>query len=345
VPIKPRLLGFRNFLILACCPLVLFMGCGQRPDRIQTEPVEAPPVIEHVVETPTPGPTSEPTPEPATTPPAPVNVTVLLSDDLPHYQSVRDEVVRLAGEEYVTSYSLSGSEARAMELEADLQRAENVLAVGLVASKVAERLGDAKAVFCQVFNYQENGLPGSHMRGIEMLPDLGKAAEVWTRLDPDLERVGVITGPGQARRLERAATQLRAHGIELVYRVTNSDKETLLEFQRLAEEIDGYWMFPDNRVLSSSTIREIMERAKRSRIGVLANDPGFHQIGAVICAANEPGEIAAEAWTIFEESRDEIRFSKTSLEPLSRASVTVNRDVAVQLGYSTEGLSEDLLAR
>ena len=37
----------------------------------------------------------------------------------------------------------------------------------------AERIEGAKIVFCQVFNYQENGLPGENTRGIETMPDLG----------------------------------------------------------------------------------------------------------------------------------------------------------------------------
>jgi len=180
---------------------------------------------------------------------------------------------------------------------------------------------------------------------MEMLPDLGPAAAVWSELDPDLKRIGVITGPGQARRLARASAELREHGIELVYRVTNSDKETLLEYQRLLEEIDGYWMFPDNRVLSSSTIREIMSLSKRYRIGVMANDPGFHQIGALICAASQSAEVAAGAWSMFEAARDDDQFAESSVEPLSRCSVTVREDVAAHLGYVTTDLPEELLAR
>ena len=337
-----RFIGIRTLLLLFCCALIVASGCRRRPGPVQTEPVEDPPVVEEVFEAPEPEPEPEPAPVP---PPPPVRVTVLVSDELPHYQYVGDELVRQAGSDNVSVYSLAGSEARAAQILDEIGGPENVLAVGLLAAKAAERLPESKVVFCQVFNYHENGLPGEGVCGIEMMPHLAHAVELWTDLDPELKRIGVITGPGQARRLARASAELREHDIDLVYRVTNSDKETLLEFQRLLDEIDGYWMFPDNRVLSSSTIREIMALSKRNRIGVLANDPGFHQIGALICAASEPAEIAAEAWAMFENARDLTRFEASSVEPLSRCSVTIREDVAAHLGYPTDDLPEELLAR
>ena len=270
---------------------------------------------------------------------------MLLSDDLPHYESVRDELVVLAGADNVRVWSLAGKPELAAGILEEVGDAENVVAIGVLAAKTVERLDDAKIVFCQVFNYRENGLPVLHTRGVETVPDLGPAIRVWKDLDPELKRIGVITGPGQARRLSRASATLREYGIELVYRVTNSDKETLIEFRRQLEEIDGYWMFPDNRILSSSTIREIMSLSKRYRIGVLANDPGFHRIGALICAANRPEEIAANAWAMFEDARDRVRFTEASVQPLSTCSVTIREDVAAQLGYATNSIPEDLLAR
>lgn len=343
-----RLTAPRTTLLLACCVLVVLSGCRRRPGPVQDDPVVQPPVIEDVVELPAPPPEPEPEtePEPAPPPPpAPVRIAVLLSDDLPHYESIRDEILTLAGPANVTSHSLGGDAGHTEPALAAVGGADNILAVGLLAAQAVEDLDSAKIVFCQVFNFQENGLPTPHMRGIETMPDLGPAVSAWKNLDPGLKRIGVITGPGQARRLARASTALKEHGVELVYRVTNSDKETLLEFQRLLEEIDGYWMFPDNRVLSSSTIREIMALAKRYRIGVMANDPGFHRIGALICAANEPGEVAARAFAMFEVAREDQRFESPSVEQLSRCSVTIREDVAEQLGYSTGSIPEPLRAR
>jgi hypothetical protein len=127
--------------------------------------------------------------------------------------------------------------------------------------------------------------------------------------------------------------------------VTGTDKETLLEFQRILPDIDGYWMFPDNRVLSSSAIREIMSLARRSLIGVLANDPRFHQIGALISAAHDTREIAEHAYAILDAGRDSSTFSSAGMSPLENCVITIRADVAAQLGYGADDIPSELLAR
>jgi hypothetical protein len=97
--------------------------------------------------------------------------------------------------------------------------------------------------------------------------------------------------------------------------------------------------------LSSSAIHEIMSLARRSLIGVLANDPRFHQIGALISAAHDPREIAENAYGMLETGRDSTTFSSAGMSPLKDCVITIQADVAVQLGYATENIPPEFLAR
>ena len=236
------------------------------------------------------------------------------------------------------------SDARSV---ADVQAsgADNVVAVGLPAALAARQLESSKVVFCQVLNYEGEGLITPTARGVDTVPNIAPAVDLWRRLDPDLERIGTITGDGHAARIAQARAELAKLGVALVHRETKSDKETVVEFQRLLREVDGFWLFPDNRVLSSSSIREMMSVAGRRNVGVLANAPGFHDIGAFLCAAHDPHEIAARAYSLLDDARGAEHFEGRAMTPLDRCTITVRADLAAKLGYAVDSIPPELLVR
>jgi ABC-type uncharacterized transport system substrate-binding protein len=331
----------RVIVVAVCCGLLIASGCRQRAPEIHDDPAGPAPVERVVKPDPAPPkPVSEPVHEP-------LRIAVLVSSDQPEYENVRAALARIAGEANVSIYSLDGQPASAPGVINDISESgyENVVAIGLLAARATRQLDTAKVVFCQVFNYQDHDLLSGTRHGVETITDVGPAIDVWSRVDPGLKTIGVITGPGHEARIEYARSTLAARGVTLVHRVTGTDKETVLEFQRIVATIDGYWLFPDNRVLSSSAIREIMSLARRSNVGVLTNDPRFHEIGAFICAAHDPAEIAECTYAMLETSRDSTTFSGASMSPLKNCVITIRADVATQLGYATDTIPSELLAR
>ena len=340
----------RILLVAAACLVVLVGGCRRRPSRVQDNPTVSSPVEKVVEPVPEPAPPPPPAPELAPEPepePEPIAIAILSSGDQAEYESVRLALTSLADEAHVSSWSLLGTPGRVESTLAEIREsgASNVIAIGMLAARAARQLDDAKVVFCQVFNYRQQGLLSGARQGVETIPDLGAAIELWKQMDPDLKTIGVITGAGHEARIAAAKAAFAGHEVDLLHLVTTSDKETHLEFQRMLPEIDGYWMFPDNHVLSSATIREVMALARRSRIGVLANDPRFHQVGAFISAADVPDEIARVAYSILNEARDTDQFPDSSMSPLRESTITIRADIASELGYAIDGIPAELMVR
>ena len=342
--------GFRAAILVGCGLLVGIGACRRRPGPVQEDPARAEPVV---LETPTP-PEPEPEPEPLPPPPPepepepepvpPLRVAVLLSDSAPHYESVQTAFLNVAGADETTVLTLDPDPGRSVSA-IEATGADNVVAIGLPAALAARQLESSKVVFCQVLNYQGQGLITPRVRGVDSVPNIAPAVRLWMQLDPDLRRVGTITGDGHAARIAQARAALAELGVELVHRVTNSDKETVLEFQRLLREVDGFWLFPDNRVLSSSSIREMMSAAGRRNVGILANAPGFHEVGAFLCATHDPEEIAAHAYSLLDDARGAERFESRAVTPLDGCTITVRADLAAKLGYAVEAIPPELLAR
>jgi hypothetical protein len=75
--------------------------------------------------------------------------------------------------------------------------------------------------------------------------------------------------------------------------VSHSDQETLYFFRRMIRDIDGFWLLPDNRILSARVLTEIVDRAKSRGVSVLVPSPGMLPIGATISVSTVASDIAA----------------------------------------------------
>jgi ABC-type uncharacterized transport system substrate-binding protein len=311
-------------------------GCWHSLPAPQTDagPAEVP--------APTAGPVREESPAPTA-----LRIAILVSCDEPEYADAKSELIRIAGAENVEVFELDNSAAHARAATDSLRRAghDNVVAIGLLAARATLRLDVEKVVFCQVLNHVDYDLLGPRRRGVLALPPMLDAARLWRSVENAPIRVGVITGIGHEGLIEAARAAFAAHGLELVHRVVGSDKETVLEFQRMLPDIQGYWLLPDNRVLSRSAIRDLMSLARRSSVGVLVNDPRYLALGAVISAASEPDDIAARSYEILLEARDTSQFADSDMSWLRQCRLQINRPIATQLGYDLDAAPRDLLAR
>jgi hypothetical protein len=290
-----------RWLILA----VLFgvSGCAHVPEtplpKPETEspapaPV-APPVITTEPVLPLPAaPPASPEQEPITESVAqsPGSVAIVLSDRSPAYENVALELSHLLDDFVI--YNLAD---RSLNPEAAFSNiadstARVVIAIGLRAAEQAMARSTVPVVFCQVFNIEitDAAVP---VKGVAAIPPLLLQVNAWKRLDPGLEDIGTILGEGHDDLIAEAEHATAEHGIVLHYRTAASDRETLYMFNRMAPDIDGFWLFPDNRVLSVPILKEILSYAGRHKVRVAVFNASLLDMGAAMSATAVEADIAA----------------------------------------------------
>jgi hypothetical protein len=103
-------------------------------------------------------------------------------------------------------------------------------------------------------------------------------------------------------------------------------------FKRAAPEIDGLWLFPDNRILSPSVLRELLAYARAHRVGVLAFNDALLPWGALLSGAPVPADVADAVHRVL----DRVVAGRTADLPpmtqLSASELNVNPQVAGALG-------------
>lgn len=258
---------------------------------------------------------------------APASIVVLLSDATPAYTSVGSEIERRRpGAVETLNLATDAERTKALRARLAQPRPPTVIAVGLPAAQFARRLGAGRLVFCQVFNYEDAGLAGHGVRGVSATPPVREQFRYWKLLSPSLRRVGVVSGPGLPALLAEARAAASDQRLELVHAPARSDRELLAAFKRLAPEVDGFWLLPDNRVLSREAVGDLLTFAKRADKQVLVFTPQLLDLGALLSAEAEPGDIAEQVLAVAGAARRSGR--APAVVPLTRARIRVNPTVA-----------------
>jgi len=290
--VRFRVLLLSLALPVAGCSLLQVPSADAPPAEVTPEPA-----VEEPAPAPPPQPRAEPVPEPRPAPaPPPASfespVAVVMSSRAPAYESVAVALAdRLpASEVYdLSDRSLSPRDAFARIAASE---AHAVVAIGLRAALFARDYAEVPVVFSQVFNVADNQLSGDHIRGVAVLPPLDGQLDAWLALSPALSSIGAIVGPGHEDLLAEAAAAAKSRGLEFHFHVANSDRETLYLFTRLVPDIDAFWLFPDNRVLSASVLQEMMSYAARHRVAVAVFNESLMELGPAISTTADETDIA-----------------------------------------------------
>lgn len=262
-------------------------------------------------------------------------VSILVSGDIPAYMRVASELSKHLTKRSKV-YNLDG-DAEAVEKalrETQWSDREQVVAIGLKAARAARELSGKQVIFCQVFNYTDYDLITPWMKGVSMLPRFSDQLRVWKDLDPKLRRVALLTGANQQHLVRAAADAAQDHDMEVVYREVHSDKETLYSFKRLAPEVQGLWLLPDNRVLSAGVIRALMSYAVRQRKEVLVFSPTLLKIGGLISIEGTESDVAAQVLARLQQSYGQKEIPGPDVVPLTSMQLQINARVAKQLGLA-----------
>lgn len=292
------------------------------------------------VSVPEPEPVTEPVPVKPIPPTAPVkpvikDIAVLVTARAEVYEAVvtgleADKAYR------VEKYSMTGYDNRDAELLDKIQSSEvpQVVAVGLRAAKAAQQLQNKQVIFCQVFDYDSDLETTASMKGISALPSAAKLFYDWRQIDPDLRKVVVITGPGLDDYIEPARQAAEKYNIELIHKLVHTDKEYLYVTKKLPLDIQGYWILPDNRVLSRQVLQDVMTFNTKEGREIAVFSPNLLLFGGLISTEVKLDEVVGLIKTRLAESQDMEYIAGDNISLLDEHKVTVNLNVARQLGLT-----------
>jgi ABC-type uncharacterized transport system substrate-binding protein len=262
-------------------------------------PVMEPAIEDPAVVTATPDPvvTPLPDPEPAVAVPAPPRlppVAIVITNSQAAYLDV---AVELAG--YFEDHALYDLGDESLPPGTVLRSINDsdatvVIAIGLRAAQSSVAMSDVPVVFSQVFNHKDHELLADNSRGVAAIAPLAAQLDAWKKINPALGRIGLIIGTGHDDLVADAELAALQHDIDLEVRIAHSDQETLYLFRRMIRDIDGFWLFPDNRILSTRVLNKMLVDANRQRVAVVAPNEAMLQMGAAISMSTLAGDIAAK---------------------------------------------------
>ena len=175
-----------------------------------------------------------------------------------------------------------------------------VVAIGLRAARSSVAMSKVPVVFSQVFNYQDHALLGKHSRGVAAIAPMHAQLGAWKEVEPDLASVGLVIGPGHDALIEEAELAAERHGVQVAISIVESDQEAMYYFRRMIREVDGFWLLPDNRILSARALREMVQQADRHGVSVLVPNKNILSTGGTISVSTVAADIAARIRDIIE---------------------------------------------
>lgn len=311
----------------AVCSVLALLGCAHEP---QTSP-EPPPAV---VEPPLPAPPAD-VPDPPARTPAParpssrVDIAIVVDRTASSHAAIGAAIVaELPPRRYRVSEISSDATA---DLAALADRAVTIVAVGADAVRAARAAAPRNnLVICQVLAPET--LLGERAWAVRALPPLALQLESWRAVDPSLRTVALIVSDADADLALEATRAARDSSTDLLVETSSSDRETLYRFRRIAADIDGLWLLPDNAALSPSALRELLTYAAARGIGVLTFNESLLRRGALLSATSLPEDVAATVHRIVERIVAGATADLPAVTPLSAAALEINTSVAADLG-------------
>ena len=300
--------------------LLLLQGCAQLAQKDQPVPAAAPPEVPAV--------------KPAPVQAAPVQVlpkevVILVSGDSPTYSEVARILAKQLGQRGSIRH-LNGNELENAKMLAEYKndRRKQFVSIGLGASVAAKTLTESQVVFCQVFNYQDHALLSARHKGVSMMPSMSRTFDVWRGLAPNITSIGVISGPGFEDMIRTASAAAKSHGIMLRHEVVNSDKEYLHAYKQMAGQVQGYWLIPDNRVLSGSVLREVMTFSVRNSKQVAVFSDELLKLGGLFSTTSDQQDVAQQVLSRIEQSQHKDTIPGPDIVYLEKLNLRINSVMA-----------------
>ncbi len=328
-------IGSTSRKIVCCAALLVALtlsGCSLFAP--ESEPADQPEVVSVEIEVePEPPRAPEPAPvEHVTLPPTPPRlptVAIVLTSRQPAFMEVANALTESLDTFKV--YDLSDNSQPPVSVLRSINDSDSgvVVAIGLRAAKSSVAMAETPVIFSQVFNHQDYGLLTANSRGVAPLAPLEAQLAAWKSIDPTVSRIGIIIGEGHDDLMTEAHLAAQKHNVELSVRIAHSDQETLYIFRRMAQDIDGFWLFPDNRILSARSLQQILKTAQRRKVSVAVPNESMLKMGATISIETQAEDIAATIAGIIREIYANGLQSVPAISPLSAIRVVTRDDAKV----------------
>ncbi|HEX4997561.1 MAG TPA: hypothetical protein VFY29_05020 [Terriglobia bacterium] len=316
--LRPGRLSFLITLLL----VTALASCNHRTRHVALPPIGSPPPVVNL-------------PQP------PKSEIAILFNGKEGYATVATELKKiLAGKPYnVVFLNIDTEDPQRMVRSLSGKAGLVTVAVGLPAARFARDRLRGPMVFAQVFNYRELLIEGRTVRGVKAIPPLALQVRDWKKLDPKLRRVGLIVSERHEELIREAEEAGQSASVTIRHEVSSSDRETLYLFKRLAPQIDGLWLLPDDQILSPTVLRELMAYAEGHGVRVCAFSDALLPMGALISASPPPAEIARTILRVLEGMAEGSSTPLPSMTSVPDMLVRVNPEVAGRLGLKAPGES------
>ena len=319
-----RLTSVTAALLLGGCSIMMPPPEAVPQPEVIAEPVVVTPVVVEI-----PEPVKTPEPVFVAPPPKMPPVAIVISSRQPAFLDVAQALGRQLDDFQI--FDLSDKSRPPVSVLRGINDSDSgtIVAIGLRAAQSSVAMSESPVIFSQVFNYRQHGLLTDNTRGVSPLAPLDAQLKAWIEVDPGIERVGIIVGEGHEDLIAEAELAAEKHEVELNVRIARSDQEMLYMFRRVAQDIDGFWLIPDNRILSARSLREILDIAKRSQIAVAVPNESMLAMGATISIETQAEDIAATIARIIRQIHADGLQSIPPMSPLSAVRVVTADDAKV----------------
>lgn len=262
----------------------------------------------------------------------PPHVVILVSEDIPAYSEVAKALAKLLGKR-ASIQMLSSSLMDNMKAIANLKNDDNVqiVSIGLNAAIAAKTLTENQVIFCQVFNFQDYGLLSPNHKGVSMMTSFSKTFSTWRSLSINAIDIGVISGPGFDDVMQTAKAAAISQGFRLHHETVNSDKEFQYAFKQISAKVQGFWMIPDNRVLSENILRDLMTYSVRNGKQVAVFSDELLKLGGLFSIQSNYRDIAQQVYDRLEQAQSQDTVPGPDIVYLEKQELRINAVMAKHL--------------
>ncbi len=268
---------------------------------------------------------------------APLDTAIIISRDIKNHHVIHHKIEALIKAEngHAEPFYLYQSNAAEIIQQIKASKHKQVVAIGLAAAKAASQLQQMPVVFCQVYNYQDHHLITDYIKGVSLIPAIDRQFEAWKMILPELKQVGFITGNGKTAFTKQATERAAAYGVTLVSRVVNNDKEMWREFRRLTAQVDGFWLLPDNRILSKRTLRSMMSYSAKHAMPLFTTNGLLLRAGAAISATQYSDDVAHQVVKRLRATAPDNTIPGADIAPLEQARIFINTQTVKRFNLLT----------
>ena len=209
-----------------------------------------------------------------------------------------------------------------------------VVTVGNRATMLAAGIKSKPVYVSQAYDPKLIKKMGAQFRGVSIVPDARSVFWILRSLDKTTKIIGIITRPGMKQTIDYIKKSAKADNLKIIHREARSDRGFLYSVDRISSQVDAYWLFPDDRILSSVAIKTFMMKTVKQGKQVIAFTPALLKLGALVSV--EPDESAIAGMVNRMIILDHYRANKenTNLQYVKKMRIRISKLNAERLGIS-----------